>query len=351
MISAERRHDIDWLRVIAIGLLLIYHITIGFQPWGILIGFIQSDTSLESLWPPMAMLNVWRIPLLFYVSGMGVCFAIRKRNWQNLLLERTKRIFVPFVFGVLTIVPLHVFIWQRYYSYQISYVPNPGHLWFLGNIFIYVIVLLPVFFYLKKHANGKVAVAIKKTVAHPLGWLLIMAAFVVEAQLVNPYVFEMYTMTWHGFFLGLLAFFVGFCCVFSGDQFWKMIVKWRFAFLALAVALYAVRLILFQLKAPYTLMSMESNLWIFAVLAFGHKYLNRPSRALSYLSQGAYPIYILHMVFLYLGSLWLFPLAIATSLKFILLVAFTMVGCLITYDLLIRRVNLLRPLFGLKKSL
>ncbi|MEP4596601.1 MAG: acyltransferase, partial [Cyclobacteriaceae bacterium] len=76
MAAHNRRYDIDWLRVIAIGLLLIYHVAIGFQPWGVFIGFIQSSSPLESIWVPMSMLNVWRIPLLFFVSGMGVYFAI-----------------------------------------------------------------------------------------------------------------------------------------------------------------------------------------------------------------------------------------------------------------------------------
>ncbi len=100
MSSTSRRYDIDWLRVIAIGLLLIYHIGIGFQPFGVLIQFIQSNEPLEALWVPMSMLNIWRIPLLFFVSGMGVCFAIRKRNWKQLLLERGRRILVPFLFGM-----------------------------------------------------------------------------------------------------------------------------------------------------------------------------------------------------------------------------------------------------------
>ena len=54
MSTENRRYDIDWLRVIAIGLLLIYHIAIAFQPWGVFIGFIQSDKSLEALWIPMS---------------------------------------------------------------------------------------------------------------------------------------------------------------------------------------------------------------------------------------------------------------------------------------------------------
>ena len=94
--TSERRHDIDWLRVVTIGLLLIYHITIIFQPWAMFIGFTKSAESVEALWTPMTMLNVWRIPLLFYVSGMGLYFAMRKRNWKQLFLERTKRILLPF---------------------------------------------------------------------------------------------------------------------------------------------------------------------------------------------------------------------------------------------------------------
>ena len=150
MKTAERRYDIDWLRVIAIGLLLVYHIGIGFQPWGVFIGFIQNNEPIGSLWPGMSMLNIWRIPLLFFVSGMGVCFAISKRNWKQLLLERTRRILLPFIVGVFFIVPIHLFIWQKYYSQDIKYAPAPGHLWFLANIFIYVLVLSPLLLSEKK---------------------------------------------------------------------------------------------------------------------------------------------------------------------------------------------------------
>ena len=80
-----RRYDIDWLRVISISFLLIYHIVLMYQPWGFYIGFIQNPETNESIWIPMALLNVWRIPLLFFVSGMGVCFALRKRDWKELL--------------------------------------------------------------------------------------------------------------------------------------------------------------------------------------------------------------------------------------------------------------------------
>ena len=116
----------------------------------------------------------------------------------------------------------------------------------------------------------------------------------------------------------------------------------------MAVILYSVRLVVYQLKAPDYLMAVESNFWIFAAFGFANKYLNRPSKALSYLSQGAYPIYIIHMIFLYLGSLLILPLDLPTILKFISIVASTSIGCFALYDLIIKRVRFLRPIFGLK---
>jgi glucan biosynthesis protein C len=94
---------------------------------------------------------------------------------------------------------------------------------------------------------------------------------------------------------------------------------------------------------------MESCAWIFTVFGLARRYLNRPGPALSYLSQAAYPVYILHMIFLYLGSYLLFPMNISAWLKFILVVAFTFTGCFTTYEL-IQRVRVLRPLFGLKAA-
>jgi glucans biosynthesis protein C len=345
MLTSNRRYDIDWVRVIAIGLLLIYHVAIGFQAWGIMIGFITNKQTWESLWIPMAMLNVWRIPLLFFVSGMGVYFAIQNRNWKQLLGERARRILVPFIFGMFCIVPIHLYIWKQYYHFDQAYTPDPGHLWFLGNIFLYVVIFLPFFFFLKRNEDGCVVVWMKKLFSTPLGLLPIVTAFVAEALLVKPNPYEMYAMTWHGFFLGLIAFFFGFCMVLSGGGFWNMILKWRWLFLFIAAAIFTFRLFQFQMRVPGFLLAIESNFWIFSVFAFAYRYLNRPGKALQYLSQAAYPVYILHMIFLYLASMFIFEWNIDVRLQFVLVLLFTVVGCFASYEI-IRRVKFVRMLFG-----
>ena len=347
MTAYNRRYDIDWLRVIAIGLLLIYHIAIAFQPWGVFIGFIQNSESLDWLWIPMSMLNVWRIPLLFFISGMGVFLAIRRRNIRQLLLERSKRILVPFIFGMIAIVPLHIFIWQHYYHQDLGYVFNPGHLWFLGNIFVYVLILAPLLFWLKKHPENWFRRGLNVLFSHPAGILVIAIPFILEAFLVNPESFELYALTWHGFWLGFAAFFCGYCLMYSGSIFWQSVDKSRWYFFVVALGMYLIRLVVFNMKSPNILIAIESVLWVITIFAFAHRNLNRDGKLLRYLSSAAYPVYIVHMVFLYLGSVLLFGLDIPAVAKLALLVIFTGVGCFGGFEL-IRRTKYLRILFGLK---
>ncbi len=348
MTDLSRRHDIDWLRVITIALLLIYHVAISFQSWGLMIGFITNKESWGNLWIPMSALNVWRIPLLFFVSGMGVYFALQKRNWKQLMGERTKRILLPFIFGMLIIVPVHLLLLQHYYSWPIRYKPGPSHLWFLGNIFIYTLVLLPLFMFLKRNKESKLAHILRKVIGYPLGLLIVMLFFVIEAVLVAPYPFEMYAMTIHGFILGLLAFCFGFLFMYTGKPFWDMLLKWRWIFIVGALVLYFYRLSEGLIGIPHYLMSIESCLWIFTVFAFGYRHLNFSNSTLRYLSQGAYPIYIVHMICIYAACYVILPLNLDVRLKFFIVLGMTFFGSFGIYELLIRRIKFIRPLFGMK---
>jgi hypothetical protein len=335
--------------VIAIGLLLIYHVAIGFQPWGIMIGFITNDKPWQALWLPMQALNVWRIPFLFFVSGMGVFFAMQQRSWKQLIGERTLRILVPYLFGMVAIFPISSLLLQKYYHWDINYSAHAGHLWFLGNIFVYVVVLSPLLYYLKANQHGRFVTGLKKMLSNPLGLIPVVALFIAEVMIIKPYPYELYAETWHGFVLGFLAFFTGFCFVLCGESFWKMILQWRWMFIVLAIGLFVVRVFVLGMKNPGYLLVVESDCWIFSVFAFGYKYLNHGSKALTYLSEAAYPVYILHMVFLFLASYLIFPLGVSVEGKFIIVLIVTFTGSFGTFEI-IRRVNILRPLFGLKMN-
>jgi hypothetical protein len=187
-----------------------------------------------------------------------------------------------------------------------------------------------------------------KVLSNPAGPLLISLFFMLEALLVKPQIYSLYAETWHGFFLGGLAFFFGYMFVYSGTHFWTTIKKWKWAYLALALGLYILRYIEFNLKVPGYLMALESNCWIFGVFGIGYSYLNKPSRILGYLSQAAYPVYIIHMFVMYLGAYLILPIPMHPMLQFLAVTMFTFAVCYLLYEFLIRRIWFLRPLFGLK---
>jgi peptidoglycan/LPS O-acetylase OafA/YrhL len=345
--KSVRRHDIDWIRVIAIGLLLIYHGTISFQPWGNSLMFITNQDSLEALWIPMSLLNVWRIPILFFISGMGVFFAIRKRNWKALMKERTRRILVPLIFGFFAIVPIHVFIYQKYYNQTLFYAPDFSHLWFLANIYVYTFLLSPLFFYFRKKPENNFFKFSLNALSKPIGIYLFIIPFIVEAILIQPAIFSLYLFSAHGFWLGILAFFFGFCFVAFGDVFWNNLAKLKYVNLGVAFLLYLVRLILFGMEGPAFITAIESTLWIFSILGLGYSFLNFDNKWIAYFSKAAYPIYIIHMAFQYLSNYFIFPLNINPIIKYAIVILMTFAGSILFYEVFINRIKFIRPLFGL----
>jgi len=208
--------------------------------------------------------------------------------------------------------------------------------------------LSPLFFYLKKHDNGKFKKAVSFVMKYAIGPLSISVFFVLEAVMVKPSLFEMYAQTWHGFFIGLLAFFFGYLFVYSGKEFWKTVSKWKWLYIGIAALLYTIRFTGFEAISTNYITAIESNCWIFGVFGLGYQYLNKPSALLSYLSQAAYPVYILHMFVLFAGALIILPLEIPPMLQFIAITLFTFVVCFLIYEFILRRITILRPLFGLK---
>ena len=251
----------------------------------------------------MGLINIWRIPLLFIISGMGVCFAMRRRNWKELLKDRAKRILLPLIFGSFFIVPISGYLYQKFNNLDPMYFPNGGHLWFLGNIFFYVLILCPIFFVLKRNPNNVLSRCFKWVLKFPAALYLFTIPFIIEAELVAPSQgFASYANTPHGFWLGLLAFLTGFIFISLGDVFWRAVERIKIIALGIAIPLFLVRMIVFQFGGPFFITVIESWSWLFAVIGFGSTYLNRPSSALTYLSKAVYPVYILHMIFLNLSA-------------------------------------------------
>ena len=346
---STRRFDVDWLRTIALGLLIIYHASISFQSWAPFIGFPQNGETLEEIWILMGLLNVWRIPILFIISGMGVRFAMERRDWKQLLKDRTLRILVPFLFGIFTVVPAFIYIILKFYNAPLTYTVEVGHLWFLANIFAYVILLMPIMYYLKNRPDNILFRGLAKMLNWPLLLILFALPLMLEASLVNPETYSAYAMSPHGFWMGLVCFGLGFLFISLKDQFWNAAERSRWFMLLIASSLYTVRFLIFTFEgAPNWMTALESMSWMLSIIGFGSLYLNKPSSGLRYLSQAVYPVYIIHMPVLFVLMYFVLPLTFSPWAKFALMSVGTLAICLVLYELVIKRIKWIRPLFGMK---
>jgi glucan biosynthesis protein C len=105
--TAPRYDFLDWLRVIAIAILLVYHTGMLFVGWDF---HIQNPETIDALARPMDFSHRLRMPLLFVIAGAGMWLAARRRSVASLMGERTRRLLVPVVFGMLVIVPPQLYI-------------------------------------------------------------------------------------------------------------------------------------------------------------------------------------------------------------------------------------------------
>ena len=347
-VMRERRHDIDWLRTIALTLLIFFHCALSFQPWGVFFGFPVNHPSIEALGPVMAVINVWRIPLLFLASGMGVCFAMERRSWLGLIRERSVRVLLPWLFGICLLNPFFAWLmpllgWHEAYKIQF------GHLWFLLNIYLYALWFVGFLIYFKNEPDNPVLRFLRQVVRWPLGLYLFAIPYMIEAAVMRPQYFTLYVDTAHGWLLGTICFALGFVFVSLKEDFWRAAARTRWVALTVGVALYLVRLLVYHLENySNALIALESVSWIYALLGFASLHLNRPSRVLSYCSKAVFPVYIVHMPVQYLLAHFLFPTDLSAWVKLPVLIVGTLAVSLALYQLILRHTWYMKPLWGIK---
>ena len=97
-----RRHDLDALRAAAMLLGIVLHAGLSFTPfpWP-----VQDTRQSESYGLLFAAIHGFRMPVFFLLSGFFTAMLWRRRGLRSLLSHRLRRVFLPFLLGLVTIVP------------------------------------------------------------------------------------------------------------------------------------------------------------------------------------------------------------------------------------------------------
>lgn len=345
--SQSRHYEIDAMRVIALALLILYHILVCYQPFANMLMFLQYEQLLVKYWFVGDLLNIWRIPVLFLISGMAVGFVLGRRTIKELVCDRMMRIVPPFLFGSLVIFPVFPALYALYEGNPPTYQPNPGHLWFLQNMASYTVLLLPLIVYVKRRPDNCMVRGLRRLL--PVGVLVVLPfPLMLETALSQPDIFAFFPVR---FWYGLICYTVGFLLSNVGEKFWVSIRKVCHLALPLAVLFYLGRIKVIEwgpLQANHWATAFESGVWMLAFLGYGSLFLNRPFRVFAYLNKAVFPIYIIHMPVLQVVAYVIYGWKLGPEITFLLHTLFTFAICGLGYEFVIRRIRGLYPVMGLK---
>lgn len=363
-ISSERRHDLDWLRVLGVFLLIPFHVALIFvlQPYTIM--YIRDVINSPALSVATGFIHMWHMPMLFMVSGTATYIALGIRSPAEYIRERFLRLFIPLFFGLLTFIPLTIYIQHsNVLSLQEGYLGffhidlnnldgmngafTPAHLWFILYLFVFSLVGLPLFLALRSE-KGKAAIkALGTRMQTPLrltvlGIPLTLAAATGILGAMNPLYY-------------FLIFLYGF--ILAGDIRFQIAID-KLTWIALTYGMFAAvinEMIPVQEYAAWTWQWMALGLiyqmgrWALTLATFGlgHRFLNHTNNILRYASDAAMPFYLLHMTFSVVTGYFVIKLDAPVAIKYPLIVLVATGLTLLAYEL-VRRWNVTRWLFGMK---
>lgn len=378
--TSTRRYDIDAIRVIAFALLILYHVGMFYvTDWG---WHIKSAYLAEWLQYPMMVVNRWRMPLLFMVSGLAVNFLLRKASAGEFAWSRFKRLWIPLTFGMLVVVPPQAYLqavsngafagnYGEFLLAYFSFQPWPAnafdgshvgitwnHLWYLPYLMTYSLLLaalLPLLrskagVWLRDRFRGMRGLKLALLPAVPLVLYTWFMTFPSTHDLVTDWEnhAKYFTVFLYGYWMGADA------------GLWEELKRLRWPMLLSAMAACAGFMLMVVLRTPssssrftatYDLIEFIYQ-WIALLAIFGWSFqlLNRPYRWLTYATEAVYPWYILHQTLIVVAGYQLSKFSLGPVIEPLLLIVFTIGGCLLLQEFVIRRVNILRPLFGLKTA-
>jgi len=379
--TTSRRYDLDWLRVLAFGLLIFYHTGMLYvERWGFHYKSQYLSSTLEYL---MLLSSPWRMLLIWFISGyaLGVVLPRVVSFQQGALfaVRRTVVLLLPLLTGLWLIVPPQLYAemlqdgahnvsyWAFYQAffdlkhplfadYQSGVWPHVdvNHLWYLRSLWQFSLVLLILLPLLTLRPVQRIA---GRLLSLALPWQLVLfTALLLLIHAGNEgdsrrelagFCFLMlgYLSVLHAGFwqqLGRSVNWLGvLCCVnylllvacYAISQ--QDLPEWRWAYVTTPV-----------LYLSYATQAVAMTFWL---LALAQRFLNHPHPYLALANRAVFPVYLVHQSLIIIAALYLTPLALGGPLEALLVVLFTLLTSAALL-LILWRLPLIAPLFGLKTA-
>ena len=372
-----RHHGLDWLRIGAFALLILYHVGMVFTGWPWL---VKSTHVIDAVAVPMLAINPWRLELLFVVSGYASRALFLKLGGPGPFARaRSYRLLVPLIFAIAFLIAPQDWVrmqfahgytqgfwhfWTRdYFRFgTLDHVPLPNweHLWFVAYLWAYSMLLCAALALLPERALawtqgwfGRLGEG-SRLLWMPLAWLVATRIALLFEVPESHGLFD----DWIGHAIYLPAFLFGFMLA-GTDALWPAMRRlWR-AGLLTALLGFAI-IIAVELRypgeamPPHAIMALArgarmATMWgaIVALLDFAHRRLDHDHPWRAKLGEAVFPFYIMHQTAIVLIGWWLLHARFGALAEFLILLGGTTLACWLFYEIG-RRIPWLRPLIGLQ---
>lgn len=387
----ERLDYIDWLRVSAVLLLFPYHTARIFcSKYFYVKNEIVSDLATFFV----SFMNLWHMHLFMFLAGIGSFYALRFRTPKAYALERVNRLVIPLVFGILILIPPQAYyrllsnparVWPAGFTHNVlrtgysdgffSFYPHffngifPkgnlewGHLWFIVYLFIFSIIAIPVFQYLR-NAKGRPLVDNLARIAEKKYGIFIFALPITLFEVLFrwKYPSKMNLVSDWASLLVYFSIFVSGYVVMSDNRFLEAIDRlWRNALLFGLTTAVILILTLDRVTGAanygiiiYTAAMIIKGFCIWSCLlgflGFGKHFLNNSGGFLNYAKKAAMPYYILHQTAVITTGFYVTQSDLPMAAKYLAILVIAFITTAGIYEIVVRRFSFIGFFFGMKTN-
>lgn len=376
MAKPRRLHYIDWLRVLAMISIFLFHCDRFFN-----FGDFHVKNDVTSLLSSLhiAFFDQWMMPLFFIISGAAAYHALRFRTAGRFVTERILRIFLPFaILGLFVTSPPQIYLdrlthsqftgtffefFPHYFDGFVEFGGNFAwhgmHLWYLLYLFLFSLIALPLFLPRKKTGKSLIS-GLATSFENPMALLLLFLPLAAIDILIDALGMGFSRGTGGWSFLSYLPLFIYGYLIFSNTRIQETISKYSTITLIIAVVLSIYGLgMRFGVKSsltfgtPFYILTMcvrglRAWCWIIAILGFGKRCLNFNNPFLGYANEAVLPFYILHQLIILIIGFFIVRWNLGILWKYLIIVISSFAAIMVIYQLLIKRINILRFLFGMR---
>lgn len=374
----ERRYELDWLRVIAVSFVLLYHVGMIFVPWDFHIKNSETSDFLQYI---MVFFHQWRMPLLLFVSGAATFIALGSRTSGSFLLERNKRLLIPLILAFFVIVPPQIYIervnqyssfWEFYKTvFQFISYPRGSfswhHMWFIAYLLCFTLISMPLLIWLRKNSSARFSAVMEKLFSNPISIAIPVILTLISQSYLLPYFpKETHNLTHDWAYFVFYYFFFLFGILFTAIRgMWQSLKKFRH--LNLTFGTLSILFLWWIQWVPDihfgdNFMNFDLEVWwhatricvawffVMAFVGYAQIYLNFNKPILKHLNEAVFPFYTLHQTVVLAVGFFVIQYQWDLWTKFFAISLISYAICILVYWFWIRPFNAMRFLFGMKSK-